>query len=105
VAVPKGIFLPPPPQIGVDCPPVMDDFLPIVGAAWVPFPALTAVPGARDMSLYTAICRSLERKLLIFLGLGFFFELRVEWARNRCSASPGWRVDKNFSAPPSVPHY
>ncbi len=26
------------------------------------------------MPLYAAICRSLERKLLIFLGLGFFFE-------------------------------
>ena len=25
-------------------------------------------------SLYAAICRSLERKSLIFLGLGFFFE-------------------------------
>ena len=31
-------------------------------------------PGCRDMPLYAAICRSLERKLLIFLGLGFFFE-------------------------------
>jgi hypothetical protein len=26
------------------------------------------------MPLYATICRSLERKLLIFLGLGFFFE-------------------------------
>jgi hypothetical protein len=26
------------------------------------------------MPLYTAIRRSLERKLLIFLGMGFFFE-------------------------------
>ncbi len=26
------------------------------------------------MPLYAAICRSLERKLLIFIGLGFFFE-------------------------------
>jgi len=26
------------------------------------------------MPLYAAICRSLERKSLIFLGLGFFFE-------------------------------
>jgi hypothetical protein len=26
------------------------------------------------MPLYAAICRSLEPKLLIFLGLGFFFE-------------------------------
>ena len=26
------------------------------------------------MPLYAAICRSLERKLLIFLRLGFFFE-------------------------------
>jgi hypothetical protein len=31
-------------------------------------------PGCRDMPLYAAICRSLERKSLIFLGLGFFFE-------------------------------
>ncbi len=37
------------------------------GAAWVPFSVLTAVPGA-------AICRPLERKLLIFLKLGFFSE-------------------------------
>jgi len=37
------------------------------GAAWVPFPVLSAVLGA-------AIRRSLERKSLIFLGLGFFFE-------------------------------
>ncbi len=29
------------------------------------------------MPLYAAICRSLERKLLIFLRLGFFFE--PEW--------------------------
>ena len=31
-------------------------------------------PGCRDMPLYAAICRSLERKLLIFLGVGFFSE-------------------------------
>jgi hypothetical protein len=31
-------------------------------------------PGCRDMPLYAAIRRSLERNLLIFLGLGFFFE-------------------------------
>ena len=30
-------------------------------------------PGCRDMPLYAAICRALERKLLIFLRLGFFF--------------------------------
>ena len=36
-------------------------------AAWVPFSVFSAVLGA-------AICRSLERKSLIFLGLGFFFE-------------------------------
>ncbi len=36
-------------------------------AAWVPFPVLSAVLGA-------AIRRSLARKLLISLGLGFFFE-------------------------------
>ena len=28
------------------------------------------------MPLYAAICRSLERKSLIFLGLGFFFASR-----------------------------
>ena len=31
-------------------------------------------PMCRDMPLYAAICRSLERKLLIFLRFGFFFE-------------------------------
>jgi hypothetical protein len=36
-------------------------------AAWVPYPGLSAVLGA-------TIRRSLERKLLIFLRLGFFFE-------------------------------
>ncbi len=34
-------------------------------------------PMCRDMPLYAAICRSLERKLLIFLGLRFFFD--PEW--------------------------
>ena len=36
-------------------------------------------PGCRDMPLYAAICRSLERKLLIFLGLGFFFASQLRW--------------------------
>ena len=31
-------------------------------------------PGCCDIPLCAAICRSLERKSLIFLGLGFFFE-------------------------------
>ncbi len=31
-------------------------------------------PGCHDMPLCAAICRSLERKLLIFFRLGFFFE-------------------------------
>ncbi len=74
MAAPKGISLPPPPQIGVDCPPVVDGSLPIVGAAGVPFLALTAVHGCRDMPHSADTCRSLERKLLIFQGLGFFFE-------------------------------
>ena len=30
--------------------------------------------GCRDMPLYAAICRSLERTVLIFFGLGFFSE-------------------------------
>ena len=44
---------------------------------WCRLGAVSSVdcrPGCRDMPLYAAICRSLERKLLIFLGLGFFFE-------------------------------
>jgi len=36
-------------------------------------------PGCRDMPLYAAICRSLERKSLIFLGLGFFFASQLRW--------------------------
>ena len=36
-------------------------------------------PGCRDMPLYAAICRSLERKPLIFLGLGFFFASQLRW--------------------------
>jgi hypothetical protein len=31
------------------------------------------------MPLYAAIRRSLERKLLIFLGLGFFFASQLRW--------------------------
>ena len=31
------------------------------------------------MPLYAAICRSLERKSLIFLGLGFFFASQLRW--------------------------
>jgi hypothetical protein len=38
----------------------------------VPFSVSSAVLGA-------AICRSLERKLLIFLGLGFFFASQLRW--------------------------
>jgi hypothetical protein len=40
---------------------------PIIGAAGVPFLALSA-------ALSVAICRSLEPKLLIVLELGFFFK-------------------------------
>jgi len=36
-------------------------------------------PGCRDMPLYAAICRSLECKSLIFLGLGFFFASQLRW--------------------------
>ena len=36
-------------------------------------------PGCRDMPLYAAICRSLERKSLIFLRLGFFFASQLRW--------------------------
>ncbi len=69
MAAPKGIFLPPPPQIGVDCPPVVDGSLPIVGAAWVPFPALTAVLGA-------AICRSTPP----YAGRSFVVSVRASGA-------------------------
>jgi hypothetical protein len=31
------------------------------------------------MPLYAAICRSLKRKSLIFLGLGFFFASQLRW--------------------------
>ena len=37
--------------------------------------------GCRDMPLYAAIRRSLERKSLIFLGLGFFFASQLRWRR------------------------
>jgi hypothetical protein len=36
-------------------------------------------PGCRDMPLYAVMCRSLERKSLIFLGLGFFFASQLRW--------------------------
>jgi hypothetical protein len=39
-------------------------------------------PGCRDMPLYAAMCRSLKRKSLIFLGLGFFFASQLRW---RCA--------------------
>jgi uncharacterized protein (DUF58 family) len=42
-------------------------------------------PGCRDMPLYAAICRSLERKLLIFLGLGFSFASSL-WPRSASRA-------------------
>ncbi len=36
-------------------------------------------PGCRNMPLYAAICQPLERKSLIFLGLGFFFASQLRW--------------------------
>ncbi len=36
-------------------------------------------PRCRDMPLYAAICRSLERKPLIFLELRFFFASQLCW--------------------------
>jgi hypothetical protein len=48
-----------------------------VAPSWCRGGAVSGVecrPGCRDMPLYAAICRSLERKLSICFGLGFFFE-------------------------------
>ncbi len=67
------------------------------GAAGVPFPVLTAVLGAaicRSTPLYAAICRPLERKLLIFLGLGFFFASQLRWR----SASRAKRARESLPA-------
>jgi hypothetical protein len=52
------------------------------GLSWCRLGAVSRVdcrPGCRDMPLYAAICRSLERKSLIFLGLGFFFASQLRW--------------------------
>ena len=57
-------------------------------------------PGCRDMPLYAAISRSLERKSLIFLRLGFFFASQLRWrsawraklARGSLPACQGFRI-------------
>ena len=54
------------------------------------------------MPLYAAICRSLERKSLIFLGLGFFFASRQallgrDAHRERCSLANPSRPASYFS--------
>jgi hypothetical protein len=46
------------------------------GTAGVPLMVLTAVLGT---ARYAALRRSLERKSLIFLGLGFFFASQLRW--------------------------
>ena len=48
------------------------------------------------MPLHGAICRSLERKLLIFLGLGFFFASQLRWRsawRAKLAREPEGRGD------------
>jgi hypothetical protein len=57
-----------------------------VPQSWCSLDAVSGVecrPGCRDMPLYAAICRSLERKLLIFLRVGFFFASQLRW---RCTS-------------------
>jgi hypothetical protein len=56
------------------------------GLSWCRGGAVSGVdcrPGCRDMPLYATICRSLERSLLIFLRLGFFFASELCW---RCAS-------------------